>query len=126
MTRILVVDDDVEMRQMLRLMLEREGYMVVEAKDGNEAIESYRNKPADLIIMDIIMPEKEGIETIMELRRDFPDVKIIAISGGGSVPPGKYVRMAEQLGAQRSFTKPFDRRELFKAIRELSEDALVS
>jgi len=119
MVRILVVDDDKEVRGMLRQMLERAGYEVVDAPDGNVALKLYREQPTDLVITDLIMPDKEGIETIMELRRDFPDVKIIAISGGGRVGPRDYLRMAKMLGAQRIFTKPLDRLELLNAIEEL-------
>ena len=117
--RILVIEDDPQMRTMLRQMLEAKGCDVVEASDGNEGIKLYRGNPADLIITDLIMPEKEGIETIIELRRDFPDVKIIAISGGGRLDPGQYLSMAKSFGAQYTFAKPVEREELLKAVREL-------
>ena len=126
MTRILIIDDDVEMRQMLRRMLEREDFEVIDAENGKEGIERYRENPTDLIITDIIMPEKEGIETIIELKRDFPDVKIIAISGGGLTVSPDCVNLAKQLGAQCAFTKPFDRKEILAAIHELLANALVS
>ncbi|MEA1946586.1 MAG: response regulator [Thermodesulfobacteriota bacterium] len=119
MAIILIIDDNNQFRAMLREMLERTGYKVVEASDGKEGIKLYREKATDLIITDLIMPEKEGIETIMELRRDFPDVKIIAISGGGRLDPGQYLSMAQKLGAQRTFAKPVARAELLKAVREL-------
>ncbi len=126
MKRILVIEDDVQVRQMLRQMLEREGYEVVDAPDGKEGIRLYRDEPADLIITDIIMPEKEGIGTIFELRRDFPDVKIIAISGGG-----RFVNKNDCLDLCRAkgipaFSKPFDRKELLEAIQKLLANALVS
>ena len=82
MSRILIIEDDEHVRGMLRKMLERIGYDVFDAPDGKEGLDFYRNTPVDLVITDILMPEKEGIQTIMELRREFPDVKIIAISGG--------------------------------------------
>jgi len=119
MVRILIIGDDVQTLNMLRQMLEREGYEVVEAPDGKEGLRRYRESPTDLIITDIIMPEKEGIETIMELRRDFPDVKIIAMSGGGRNNPKAYLDIAENLGAQYTFAKPVEREELLKAVREL-------
>lgn len=119
MPRILVVDDDEQIRAMLRMTLEREGHAVAEAGDGNKAMYSYAADPADLVIMDIVMPEKEGIETIMELRRQYGDVKIIAISGGGRVNPEDYLRWARTFGVQHTFTKPVDRRELLAAIDEL-------
>jgi len=83
MARILLIDDDAPVRRTLRKMLERQGYEVEEAPDGKAGLTLYQENPADLIITDLIMPEMEGIETIMELRRRFPDVKIIAMSGGG-------------------------------------------
>jgi DNA-binding response OmpR family regulator len=119
MARILVVDDDDQVRTMLRITLEREGYEVEEAPDGQVAISLYHQQAVDLVITDIVMPEKEGIETIMELRRSNPDVKIIAISGGGRVNPEDYLRWAGKFGAQRSFTKPVDRVELLAAVCEL-------
>jgi CheY-like chemotaxis protein len=79
--RILVVDDEDQMRTMIRQMLEKSGYEVTEARNGREAICRYRERPSDVVITDLIMPEKEGIETIMEFRHEHPDVKIIAISG---------------------------------------------
>ncbi len=126
MKRILVIDDDIQVRQMLKQILERAGYEVADAPDGKEGIRLYRDEPADLIITDIIMPEKEGIETILELRREFPDVKIIAISGGGRFDPGVYLETAEKFGVARTFGKPIDRKELLDAIQELLGDVLVS
>jgi DNA-binding NtrC family response regulator len=119
MARILVVDDDDQIRALLRVTLEREGHEVVEAADGNIALTLYHQSPADLVITDIIMPEKEGIEMIMELRRSDPEVKIIAISGGGSMNPVSYLKWASEFGAQRSFTKPIDREDLLTAVGEL-------
>ncbi len=119
MARILIIDDDEQILAMLRQTLEREGYKVVDASDGKEGLRRYRENPTDLIITDLIMPEKEGIETILELRRDFPDVKIIAISGGGRVDPGQYLSIAKSFGAQYTFAKPIERKKLLKAVREL-------
>ena len=119
MPNILIIDDDNQFRTMLRKMVERNGYEVVEASDGKEGIKLYRKNPTDLIITDLIMPEKDGIETIQELRKDFPDVKIIAISGGGRLGPHDYLHLAKMLGAQRTLTKPIELDELLKAIEEL-------
>ena len=119
MARILIIDDDVQILDMLRQTLELKGYEVVDATNGKEGIRLYRENPADLIITDIVMPEKEGIETIIELKRNFPDVKIIAISGGGRITPEGYLSMAKRLGANRTFEKPVERDELLAAVREL-------
>jgi len=119
MSRILILDDDVQILDMLRQTLEREGFEVVDAPNGKVGIMLYREDPADLIITDIIMPEKEGIETIIELKRDFPDVKIIAISGGGQISSEEYLSMAKKLGARYTFAKPVERKKLLATVREL-------
>lgn len=120
MARILVIDDETEIRTLLRRVLERDGYEVTEASDGNVGARLYREKPTDLIITDIIMPEQEGIETIMELRRDFPDAKIIAVSGGGKSMTGTdCLRLAKALGARRTFPKPLNIGEFLESVREL-------
>ncbi len=119
MAVVLVIDDDQEIRRLLRRILERAGHGVQEAGSGLEGIQKYRSDPADLVITDIVMPEKEGLETIQELRRDFPDAKIIAMSGGGRIGPKGYLKLAEKLGAARAFSKPFDRMEMVTAVDEL-------
>ena len=78
MPRILIIDDDDLIRQMLRDVLEREGYDVADASDGKQGLRVFMENPADMVVTDLVMPEKEGIEIIMELRRDFPELKIIA------------------------------------------------
>ena len=123
MSRILVVDDDEAVLEMLRATLEWEGYDVDGAADGNAAILAQRAHPADLVITDIIMPDKEGLETIVDLRRDWPDTKIIAISGGGRLATGDYLGVAQRLGASRVFPKPIEREKLLGAIRELLGEA---
>ena len=119
MFRILVIDDDVQVRKMLRLTLAADGFDVIEAQDGKVAMRLFRQDPADLVITDLIMPEKEGIETIIELKRDYPGIKIIAISGGGRIDPKDYLYLAEKLGAQITLEKPFTRKEVLEAVHEL-------
>jgi len=119
MYRVLLADDDQQIRQMLKLTLERAGYEVVEAEDGNKAVRQYKQDSIDLVITDIVMPEKEGIETIMELRSIDPDVKIIAISGGGRINPEDYLNWARRFGVRHTFTKPVDREQLLEAMSEL-------
>lgn len=119
MARVLVVDDEHLLRTMLRSALERAGYEVEEAPEGKTALERFRLSPADVVITDIVMPEKDGIETIIEMRREFPDVKIIAISGGGRLSPDGYLTAAEKLGAQRVFSKPVRIAPLLQAVSEL-------
>ena len=119
MVRILIIDDDPQILDMLGQTLKREGHEVVEALDGKQGLKLYRENPADLVITDIIMAGTEGIETIIELQRDFPDVKIIAISGGGHNYPDDYLYIARMLGVQKTFAKPISREELLKAVSEL-------
>lgn len=108
-------------------MLERAGYEVVEAGDGNEGIILYKSDPTDLVITDIIMPEKEGIETIIELKQDFPALKIIAISGGSRrLGAGNCLSYAAKLGVSRVLPKPFERATLLEAVRELTGETVAS
>jgi CheY-like chemotaxis protein len=119
MVRILVVDDDSEIREMIKKILLRSGYEVMLAGNGQEALDLQKAIPADLIITDLIMPEKEGLETIIEIRRDYPSVKIIAMSGGGKIGPDNYLKTAKVLGAHKTLSKPFELRELLKEVKDL-------
>ena len=125
MARVLVMDDDENVRDILRRMLGRKGYEVLLAGNGDEGIRIFHQQlaggqPVDLVVTDILMPEKEGLETILELRQEFPEVKIIVISGGGSLgEPGNILHAARKLGARYSFRKPIPRDELLAAVEEL-------
>ena len=121
MAKILIIDDDIQFRKMLRQVLERAGYEVSEAEDGNEGTRVYETEPIDLVITDLIMPKKEGIETISELKKKYPYIKIIAISGGGRVGPESYLTFAEKLGALYTFSKPLDRDKVLEAVHELMD-----
>jgi DNA-binding response OmpR family regulator len=121
MARILVIDDDDQIRAMLGQVLKREGHEVAQAPDGNVGMRLFREQGADLIITDIVMPEKEGIETIIELRNNFPEVKIIAMSGGGRMNADEYLALAKSLGVKATLTKPFELKELLAAVRALLE-----
>ena len=120
MTRILIVDDDHLVRDMLARLMRRARYEVDTAEDGSRALSLHRDNPFDLVITDILMPEKEGLETITEFRKSFPRVKIIAISGGGRLGPVGYLKMADLLGADRTFSKPVDTAQLLGAVEELA------
>ncbi len=104
---------------MMKRMLGHEGYQVITAKDGREGLRLFENSIIDLVITDLIMPEKEGIETIIELKKYNSEAKIIAISGDGQVNPISYLDMATKLGAQKAFSKPIQRKDLLAAIKEL-------
>jgi YesN/AraC family two-component response regulator len=119
MANILIIDDEPQIRSMLKLMLERDGYEVAEAPDGIEAIRLYRQNPADLIITDLIMPNQDGIGMIIALKKEFPDVKIIAMSGGGLNKPEGYLKGAKKLGAACTLTKPIDRDEMLRAVKDV-------
>src|SRR5215831_7813305 len=119
MERILIIDDNAPTRDILRQALERAGYEVLEAPDGRIGLEHQRAMPAEVIITDILMPEQEGFETIRALRRDFPTTGIIAMSGGGQIGRDTLLTIAERLGAQRVFQKPFGLRDMLEAVHQL-------
>jgi DNA-binding NtrC family response regulator len=119
MERILIIDDEQQIRSMLRLMLERDGYEVVEAPDGLEGIKAYRQNPADLIITDLLIPNKVGIGMIIVLLKVVADVKIIAMSGGGLNKPEGYLKGAKKLGAACTLTKPIDREKMLRAVKNI-------
>ncbi len=118
MARILVVDDEPDICDLLREILSLAGYDVLVAPDGDSAMTLLRKQPVELILTDIFMPGKEGIETIMELRRDFPRVKIVAMSGGGRTGQLHYLRDAVQLGAVRTIFKPFGEEDVLRVVQE--------
>jgi CheY-like chemotaxis protein len=119
MARVLLIDDDDHARMVFRQILERAGHTVLEAADGREGIQLYRQAPTDLVITDILMPEQDGLEIIIALRKEFPEVKIIAISGGGEAGRMDFLYVAERLGAQRTLHKPFGVQELVEAVHDL-------
>ncbi|HLP10225.1 MAG TPA: response regulator [Opitutaceae bacterium] len=120
---ILVADDDDQVRMLLKRVLAKAGYEVSEARNGNEAVRLFKLKPAALLITDLIMPDKEGIETIQEFRRNQTPVKIIAMSGGGRLDQNMYLSMAKKIGADRVLSKPFLPQELLKVVQELTGSA---
>lgn len=117
MASILLVDDDEQLRTMLSEVLRRAGYEVQEACNGNEATMMYRSHQTDLVITDLIMPDKEGLETIREIRHSNPGVRIIAMSGGGRNGFVNYLRVAKTFGAQVVIEKPFSHQEILEAVR---------
>lgn len=119
MAKILVFDDEPSILLMLKKMLERAGHEVEVALNGKEGMALFEKNKPDLLITDIIMPEKEGLETIFELRRKYPELKIIAISGGGRIGPDGYLPGAKLLGANAAFTKPIIPREFLQTVSDL-------
>ena len=119
MARVLIIDDDAPTRRMLRQALERAGYAVVEAQEGQEGLQHCQAAHFDVVITDILMPDKEGLETIRDLRRGFPDVKIIAMSGGGYLGTLNFLDVAARFGAQSTLQKPFSLRKILETIHTL-------
>lgn len=120
--KILIIDDEPGIRNIFRLWLEREGFEVFEAENGKEGIRIQRDSSMDLVICDLIMPVQEGIETITLLSKEFPDLGIIAISGGGKMGPDSYLSAAQHLGAWRTFVKPVDMRLMIAAIKQWGDE----
>jgi DNA-binding NtrC family response regulator len=119
MAVILVIEDDDSFRNVLVQMLEKAGYKVLSAENGNLALKLCGENNPDLVLTDIIMPDKEGLETIQELLNLCPNLKIIAMSGGGKFGSNSYLPLAAKLGAKRTLQKPFMREELLTTISEV-------
>lgn len=116
--KILVIDDDAAVRKFIATTLKRENYSVYEAENGEEGLRVFQEeRDIAVIITDLIMPEKEGIETIIELKKLNPAVKIMAISGGGKVGPENYLVLADALGANATLKKPFSGKELLMSLK---------
>jgi two-component system, chemotaxis family, chemotaxis protein CheY len=107
-SNILVVDDNAAVRKAVMMMLEMAGHHVAGAKDGAEAMRAFEAQNPDLVIVDIIMPDKDGIEIIREMRRIRPDARIIAMTGGGRFPNLDFLKMAREFGAADAVAKPID------------------
>ena len=114
--RILVIDDDTLLRQTIRRILESAGHEVIEATNGRVGVEMFRAQTLDAVVTDIIMPEKEGIETIREIRSLNPTMRIVAISGGGRNQYMEFLTIAGKLGANATLAKPFRKDQLLACV----------
>ena len=129
MASIIVIDDEKDIRIVLKEILERAGFDVKTASNSNDGLDLLRNGGADLVITDIIMPGRDGVDTVYDIRMEFPSTRIIVISGGGNVAPmdyepssiktEAYLASAAAAGADATLTKPFDRNEILDAVNEL-------
>ncbi|HEC44618.1 MAG TPA: response regulator [Bacteroides sp.] len=119
MGKILIIDDEPYILLMLKKMLEKAGYEVNLASNGREGMALFEKASADLVITDIIMPDKEGLELILEMKKQRPALKIIAMSGGGRISPESYLECAKHFGAEKVFQKPFRQKDLISAVKEL-------
>ncbi len=126
MARILVVDDEPLICRMLDTFLTRAGHEVETAADGAKAVGIVDSVPVDLVIADIVMPEKDGLETIIHIRKSLPKLPVIAISGGSRIGNFDFLAMAEKLGACESFYKPLDNDELLRAIDKCLKEPPVA
>jgi CheY-like chemotaxis protein len=123
MASILLIDDDALAREALAAALRHCGHAVTEAADGVAGVRLYHESPADLVLTDIVMPEKEGLDVIRQLRADFPAARIIAMSGGFAHAPGLYLRMATQFGANAVLAKPIELEALRTTVAAVLADA---
>ena len=119
MSLILLIEDDKDLRCMIRTALVRKDFNVIEADNGKDALIQFKPGITDLVITDLIMPDEDGLEVIMKIRKKKPGIKIIAISGGGKAGPGNYLNLAKALGADAVFPKPFSIIELVSKIESL-------
>jgi len=119
MARVLIIDDEPHILLMVKKMLERAGYEVDLASNGSEGLRLFESIQPDLVITDIIMPEKEGLETIREMRRKNKDLQIIAMSGGGKISADNYLETARIFGAARLIEKPFSQKLMLSYVEEL-------
>jgi DNA-binding response OmpR family regulator len=117
--RVLVVDDSADIRGMLQAQLEMEGFEVATAPDGARALALLGRERVDLIITDLFMPDKDGIETILEIREKHPAVQIVAMSGWDSRQGSDYLKVAREIGAVRTLKKPFELTDIVKIVRDL-------
>ncbi len=119
---VLVIDDEKDILQLITAMLTAEGYEVISAEDGERGLQLLQDfEDVDILITDLIMPNKEGIETILEMRRLRPDVKVLAMSGGGRGGAATYLSTAKNIGASATLAKPFRKQALLDAVQNLAE-----
>jgi DNA-binding response OmpR family regulator len=120
MATVLIIDDDEQIRGLLKETLASDGFQVFEASDGRAGLQQFQRVPANVVFVDLVMPEKEGLETIRELRRLAPGVKLIAMSGGiGAYGSSGMLEVASKLGADLVFEKPFDIFRIGETVRRL-------
>lgn len=118
MKQILFIDEDSFFSRVLAQLLDQLSYSVTEAHDGTEGIGLYRNDPSDLVMVDLFMPEGEGLKVIRDFKTEFPDVRLIALSGNDTGKGKNSLSKARRLGARHTFHKPFDTEELLRTIQE--------
>jgi DNA-binding NtrC family response regulator len=121
MPSVLIVEDDNQLRALLKLVLVRAGYEVLDTDNAIEAARIYRERRTEVVVTDLLMPDRDGLELILDLRREDRNVRVIAFSGGGEVSPEGYLYIARLFGARRTLTKPFSAEEFLEAISQSLE-----
>jgi len=121
--RILIIDDEPTALELLRRIVSSVGYDTVLAANGEEGLERFQEQPCDLVITDMVMPVKDGLQTILDLRADFPDLPVIAISGGGAISKERYLAVASYLDRVITVAKPFSINSITDAIEKLLLEA---
>ena len=116
MANILIIDDDREICKVLEQILEAESHSVLSVHSGEDGLRWVENNSIDLAIVDLIMPDKDGLEVILTMKKDHPKLLIIAITGGGYGSPTDYLTLADAFGADRTLAKPFNREDLLGAV----------
>lgn len=116
MATILIIDDEQSIRDLLKEVLEKAGHHVIEARDGREGLALYQKQPVDLVIMDLLMPDTDGLEATLQLTREYVDAKVIAMTGAQG--DRNFLDVAKLFGARRTFEKPFDINKLVQAVKE--------
>lgn len=122
MAKVLIIEDDVQVRNLLAFILEREGFETVTAENGTVVPDIFKDHRFDVVLLDLFMPEKDGLETIQDLREKCGMENIIAISGGGDYGMYDFLKVARNLGAKATFAKPIDRKKLVSAIRSMARE----
>ena len=117
---VLVIDDDEAVRSSLEMLLEAYGYEVVLARDGRQGLLAFRANTPEVVLVDLMMPVQDGIETIVQIRREWPDAFIVAMSGGARIGNWDGLAVARELGADHAIEKPFEADELLAILREAS------
>ncbi|MEI6127142.1 MAG: response regulator [Pseudomonadota bacterium] len=119
MATILVLDDDDMILETLSIILKDAGHDILTGSNGNEGLKRCRERKVDLVITDIVMPDKEGLETIQDIKKLYPEIKIIAMSGGGNIATSNYLQIAKAFGAQQTLEKPFKKKDIVSTVQEV-------
>jgi DNA-binding NtrC family response regulator len=126
MVLVLVIDDDAKVRRICRLLLERAGFEVAEASDGETGLRAFRKRPADVVLCDLFMPGSDGLELIRGLHCEFPGVRVVAMSGGALVGTCDMLPVAQLIGAVEVLHKPFEKTAVLAAIKRALESVAAS